>query len=40
MLDFTLRELAISAAIVFILSFWVIDREILQTIVALLREFR
>ena len=36
MLD-SLRELALAAAIVFVLSFWVIDRQVLQGILESLR---
>jgi hypothetical protein len=40
MFDFTLREFALAAAIVFILASWFIDRQILNAAVEALNSFR
>ena len=40
MFDFTPRELALAAAIVFILSSWFIDRQILNAFMEALSSFR
>ena len=40
MLDLTLRELALAAAIVFILSSFLIDRQVLQAVLELFSSYR